>query len=542
MEVKRHLYEIETDIRVLLDESMSAFKPESKSEQYYLDLISKSSDVAAPTEEYIRLLYDTLVYWKMNSRGAKLSPYERFKQSIIRNWQMILDLRGHSLCGSSDKEFEELLKKLRELFDSLELTASGKPKLVTFSKTLHFMLPDLVVPMDNTYTLPFLFRSSQVDLRSFDPFEAALREFRSFSMAHPELTAYLDRASNPNIPKILDNIIIGWIRQRDRKPAVVDLFCGAGGLSEGFRMAGYKVLLGLDMDKHSIETFRKNHKGAKVITEDVRKISAEHIRKMIGNARVDVIVGGPPCQGFSVAGERDPRDPRNSLFMEFIRIVGGLRPEWVVMENVPGILTMRTEAGELVKDILTREFERIGYRVDYRILMAADYGVPQKRRRVFFMATRTNKPIIFPSPTHSSHPSRVLSGEDQKKWVGVGEILFRENEVEPRYFHSERMISGFLKRKEMNRSLGNGFGWQILRMDEPSYTISARYWKDGGDAIVRYDDHRIRMLTEREAARVQSFPDSYLFTGPRKEIYRQIGNAVPPLLAKALALQLKKAL
>ena len=478
----------------------------------------------------------------MNSRGAKLSPYEEFKRSIIQNWQKILELRGHSLSEANDREFEELLKKLRELFDSLELTASGKPKLVTFSKALHFMLPDLAVPMDRTYTLRFFFGSSAVDLRSFDPFEAALREFRSFSTAHPELAGYVDQVSNPSIPKILDNIIIGWMRQKDGKPAVVDLFCGAGGLSEGFRLAGYNVLLGLDMDKYSIETYRKNHRGAKVITEDVRKISAEYIGRMIGNAKVDVIVGGPPCQGFSVAGERDPKDPRNSLFMEFIRIVGGLRPEWVIMENVPGILTMRTEAGELVKDILTREFERIGYRVDYRILMAADYGVPQKRRRVFFMSTRTNKPIVFPSPTHSSHPSRVLSGEDQKKWVGVGEILFKENEVEPRYFHSERMISGFLKRKEMNRSLGNGFGWQILRMDEPSYTISARYWKDGGDAIVKYDDHRIRMLTEREAARVQSFPDSYIFTGPRKEIYRQIGNAVPPLLAKALAMQLKKVL
>lgn len=446
------------------------------------------------------------------------------------------------MSEANDRKFEELLKKLRKLFDLLELTAPEKPKLVTFSKALHFMVPDLVVPMDNTYTLEFFFRSSAVDPRSFDPFEAALREFRSFSLAHPELAGFVDQLSNPNIPKILDNIIIGWIKQKNRKPTVVDLFCGAGGLSEGFRLAGYRVLLGLDIDRYSIETYRKNHKKAKVVTDDVRKVSAESVREMIANNPVDVVAGGPPCQGFSVAGERDPKDPRNSLFMEFIRIVAGLKPKWVLMENVPGILTMKTESGTLVKDILLSEFDKIGYRVDYSILMAADYGVPQKRRRVFFMATRTDKPIVFPSQTHSSHPSRVLAGEDQKKWIGVGEVLFRENEVESRYFHSERMISGFLKRKEVNKSLGNGFGWQILRLDEPSYTISARYWKDGGDAIVKYDDHRIRMLTEREAARVQSFPDTYVFTGPRKEIYRQIGNAVPPLLAKALALQLKTVL
>lgn len=331
-------------------------------------------------------------------------------------------------------------------------------------------------------------------------------------------------------------------KKTNSKPTVVDLFCGAGGLSEGFRMAGYKVILGIDFDRHSIDTFKKNNKGTKVINDDIKKVDIENIKKLIGNKHVDVVVGGPPCQGFSVAGSRDPNDPRNSLFMEFVRIVHGLQPKWVVMENVPGILTMKTARGEYVKDILKKEFERSGYKVKSQILLASDYGVPEKRRRVFFIATRTQNSIVFPLPTHSSKPKKLLDGTVQKKWIGVGEVLLKEDQVDKRYFHTEKMIAGFKRRKEENSKSGNGFGWQILKMEEPSYTISARYWKDGSDAIVRYSDDKVRMLTEREAARIQSFPDDFIFVGPRKEIYRQIGNAVPPLLAKALAEQVKKTL
>ena len=328
--------------------------------------------------------------------------------------------------------------------------------------------------------------------------------------------------------------------KNNSKPTVVDLFCGAGGLSEGFRMAGYKILLGTDIDKYAISTFKKNNKRAKTISEDIRTVSGEKIKELLADQKVDVVVGGPPCQGFSNAGMRDPNDPRNSLFMEFVRIVGTLRPEWIVMENVPGILTMKTSSGELVKDIILKEFDRIGYKVKTKILLAADYGVPQKRRRVIFLGTRTGNQITFPLETYSNRPKKLLNGIVQKKWIGVGNLL--EKKVDKKYYHTARMIEGFKRRKAENEASGNGFGWQILDMAEPSYTISARYWKDGSDAIVQYSENKARMLTEREVARIQSFPDDYQFVGPKREVYRQIGNAVPCLLAKALAIEIKSKL
>jgi DNA (cytosine-5)-methyltransferase 1 len=320
-----------------------------------------------------------------------------------------------------------------------------------------------------------------------------------------------------------------------RRPIVIDLFCGAGGLSKGFEMAGFKILAGLDNDKWSIQTFKKNHKRAKIINEDIRKVSGEDIEKLIKTKNVDVIAGGPPCQGFSIAGRRDPKDPRNSLFMEFIKIVNYFKPEWVVMENVLGIKSMKTEKSEAVVDIIKNEFGKIGYDVVWKTLNSADYGVPQKRRRVFFMAHKDGKEISFPVESHSKNPQRRIDGSLIERWVPVSNVLLNESEIGKNYFHTPKMIEGFRRRKQRNIENKKGFGWQILRMNEPSYTISARYWKDGSEALVMYSPERIRMLTERECARIQSFPDDFIFLGPKKEVYKQIGNAVPPLLSKAIA-------
>jgi len=325
-----------------------------------------------------------------------------------------------------------------------------------------------------------------------------------------------------------------------KKPTVIDLFCGAGGLSTGFEMAGYRVLLGIDNCKACVETFQKNHKGAKVMQEDIRGIDSEKVMNLIDGAVVDVIVGGPPCQGFSVAGERDPNDPRNSLFREFVRIVKNVGPKWFVMENVTGLLVSKTTSGEDVSTIITGEFTRIGYEVEKRVLMSADYGVPQKRKRVIFIGTNTGIPINFPQPTHAEKPYVTLEGNYVERWVPVSKVVLDENNVGKSYFHSQKMIKGFVERKKKHLANGNGFGWQILKMDKPSYTISARYWKDGGDALIMYTPEKVRMLTELECARIQSFPDYYQFMGNKKERYQQIGNAVPPLLGKAIASNLAK--
>lgn len=310
---------------------------------------------------------------------------------------------------------------------------------------------------------------------------------------------------------------------------VIDLFSGAGGLSTGFRMAGFNVILGIDNIPIFCETFEKNdHKS---ICKDIRKVSIEEIKREIGNKKVDVVVGGPPCQGFSMAGRRDSKDPRNSLFMEFVRIVEELKPKFFVMENVLGILTMKTTENKFVKDIIFSEFKRIGYDVKAQKLLASDYGVPQKRRRVIFIGTKTGKKITFPQPTHS-----------KENWVPVSKVLLPKENVDKIFFHGPKMIEGFFRRLENNKKKGCGWGAQFLRLNEPSFTISARYWKDGADALVKYSNKEIRMLTPEECASIQTFPKDYIWCGSKREIYTQIGNAVPCLLGKAIAEEIKKSL
>jgi DNA (cytosine-5)-methyltransferase 1 len=200
---------------------------------------------------------------------------------------------------------------------------------------------------------------------------------------------------------------------------------------------------------------------------------------------------------------------------------------------------------EPVTQLIESEFRKIGYSVKYNLLNAADYGVPQKRQRVIFIGSKNERDIKFPQPTHMKNPpsNYTLDGKKLKKWVPVSSILFdKESGDVERYFHSQRMIDGFRRREKIHKKFGNGFGWQILRPDEPSFTISARYWKDGSDALVKYSDDEIRMLTERECARIQSFPDTFEFAGSKRDVYTQIGNAVPPLLAKAVAKEIMKSL
>jgi DNA (cytosine-5)-methyltransferase 1 len=214
------------------------------------------------------------------------------------------------------------------------------------------------------------------------------------------------------------------------------------------------------------------------------------------------------------------------------------------MENVPGILSMKTASGEDVKNIICDEFKKLGYKIKGpEILLAADYGVPQKRKRVFFTGTKFEKSFYFPpQQTHIKNSILPIIKPKPKQWVGVGKILLPKSQVEKSFFHSPKMIAGFISRREKNRAKGNGFGWQILTPENPSYTVSARYWKDGSDALVKYPDSSIRMLTPLECARIQSFKDSFKFCGSKRDIYTQIGNAVPPLLARAIAKEIKKLL
>jgi DNA (cytosine-5)-methyltransferase 1 len=301
-------------------------------------------------------------------------------------------------------------------------------------------------------------------------------------------------------------------------PTAVDLFSGAGGLTWGFRE--YNILFGVEHDKYAAETYSENFVHP-MLNSDIRSLDADALARLYG--KCDVVFGGPPCQGFSMAGRRDNKDPRNSLFMDYLRFVKAFEPQFFVLENVPGILTMKTASGTLVTDILKEETEKLGYKLKWKKLYAPDYGVPQKRRRVIFLGWKNTEPS-FPEPSC-----------DKNTYVPSSSLLIPREEVPSKYFHSQKMIDGFYARLRKNKESGKGFGAQFIRENEPCYTISARYYKDGCDALVRYSDTEIRKLTEKEVARVQTFPDNFVFPCSSKETYKQIGNAVPCKLGEAIA-------
>src|SRR3989338_2092163 len=319
---------------------------------------------------------------------------------------------------------------------------------------------------------------------------------------------------------------------------VLDLFCGAGGLSTGFSKAGFNVLLGIDSNQRAIETFTSNNISSQAICGDMTLITTQEIINKIGNEEIDVIIGGPPCQGFSMAGKRRPNDPRNSLFMEYFRLVKEIRPKVFVMENVKGLLSMKNDKGEKVIEIILNEFRRLeDYIVNLYEVNTADYGVPQRRKRIFIIGTKRNYSFLFPTPTHAKEPTGNLN-----KWMGIRNIIIDKDKVPKEYFYSKKLIRGFLRRERENKKRGVGFGWQINNLDNPSYTLSARYWKDGAESLIKYSPKRIRMLTPEECAAVQSFPKEYQFKGSKREVYTQIGNAVPPLMAEKIAQSIKDCL
>ena len=299
---------------------------------------------------------------------------------------------------------------------------------------------------------------------------------------------------------------------------VLDLFCGCGGMTKGLCDAGLNVIAGIDIWNKAIENYNKNfkHKG---YCEDLTKLKPERFNELYNkeNKIVDVIVGGPPCQSFSIAGKRDVNDPRNSLFMEYVRYLEYYKPKAFIMENVIGILSKKNESGEKVIDIIMNELNK-NYECIITKLYASDFEVPQNRRRTIIIGIRKDLKI------YPKEPELVIKNVQNR--IPVSAILIEKSKVEKSNFLSKKAIDGINAKKEKSKQKGNGFGAQFLKLDKPSYTIPARYWKDGYDALVRYNDEEIRRLTILELKRVQSFPDDYILEGSKKEIIMQIGNAV----------------
>jgi len=299
---------------------------------------------------------------------------------------------------------------------------------------------------------------------------------------------------------------------------VIDLFCGCGGMSKGLTDAGLNIIAGIDIWDKAVENYNKNF-DHKAYCEDLTKLPPEKYNELYNkdNKQIDILVGGPPCQSFSIAGKRDKNDPRNALFMEYVKYLDYFNPKAFIMENVIGMLSKKTANGENVIDIIMEQLNR-NYNCIINKLYASDFEVPQNRRRTIIIGIRKDLNIIPKEP----EPIIKLV----KDRIPVKTILLPKEQIDKKYYLSEKALAGIENKKGINKEKGFGFGAQMLDFDKPSYTIPARYWKDGYDALVKYNDKEIRRLTIMELKRIQSFPDNYIIDGSNKDVIMQIGNAV----------------
>ena len=342
------------------------------------------------------------------------------------------------------------------------------------------------------------------------------------------------------------------------KPTMIDLFSGVGGLSLGFEMAGFEVVLANEYDSSIAEAYVKNRPNAKMIVNDITKLPIDSTFSPYKN-KVDLIVGGPPCQGFSQKGKRKTiHDERNFLFRYYYEVVSLVKPTYFVMENVPNLLT--AENGYFKKEI-TELFESLGYTISSDVLNAADFGVPQNRKRAVIIGKLGGKAIELPTPTEEkvtiwdaiSDLAYLNSGEGeekqsykyepqsqyQRKLRENSDYLYNHVATKHSDLALERlklippnMGKEVLPPEHRTKSIYSGT-WSRMLKDDVSVTITTRFdTPSSGRFTHPFLD---RAITVREAARIQSFPDSFVFYGNKGSQMKQVGNAVPPLLAKAIA-------
>jgi DNA (cytosine-5)-methyltransferase 1 len=372
------------------------------------------------------------------------------------------------------------------------------------------------------------------------------------------------------------------------KLRVGDLFCGTGGFSYGFSQTGhFEVVLGLDIRQSSVETFKTNHSNAIVICDDIRNVHIAAVAEQLGKGAesLDVLIGGPPCQGFSsIRPYRsiNENDQRNTLFEQFVLYIGFFRPRFVVFENVVGLL--HHKQGQTLSSI-KEAVEALGYAVDYRVLNAVAYGVPQKRERVILVGRRDSKAApLFPEPTHESNGRSMAKGSrivplplfskslqpaltlrdaisDLPPIEPSGSADTYNAEVAPSDYakarrrgcaeltmhsstrHTSRMLE-IIRLAGTNRwalpdgmtTSGFSSSYSRLSYDEPSTTLTVNFVHPASNRCIH--PAQDRALTPREGARIQSFDDDFVFRGSRTEIVKQIGEAVPPLLGSAIATSL----
>ncbi|MBR1478789.1 MAG: DNA (cytosine-5-)-methyltransferase [Lachnospiraceae bacterium] len=325
----------------------------------------------------------------------------------------------------------------------------------------------------------------------------------------------------------------------------IDLFCGAGGLSLGFDSAHFENVFAVEYNADFAKTYARNFPKHNLIIDDIRNIDNNRIKELVGNNEVDVIIGGPPCQGFSIAGNIGRTfidDERNKLFKEFVRFVAYVKPRMFVMENVAAMATHLK--GKTIKTII-KAFENAGcgYRVKYEVLNSANYGIAQERRRIVVVGIRSDiaSEFSYPKKTDEVIPIKAVIDDLPKLESGQGSEIPNHTAMK----HSVQMLEkmSYVKdggnRMDIPKELRPKSGdiRKYIRYDstKPSVCVTGDMRK-----IFHYEQNRA--LTARELARIQSFPDDFVFEGTSIQIQQQIGNAVPPKLAYQIALKVEEAL
>lgn len=308
----------------------------------------------------------------------------------------------------------------------------------------------------------------------------------------------------------------------------IDLFAGAGGLSQGFKQAGFNKIMSVEIDKDASNTIRRNFPESYHFEGLIEDLSDDKIKKIIGKKTIHVVCGGPPCQGFSVAGLRNPHDPRNQLFKEFVRVVSVVKPWFVILENVPGILTMQN--GDVYKEIL-RQFASAGYKnMSIRILEAATFGAPQLRTRAVLIGNRFGLENPYPKVQFAKETYRSIESamDDLKDHPRDASINHEWTDHSKKF---EERIAKVPPGGSLYETFRDAYKRQYTGV--PSMTAKENH----GGTHIHYEKNRV--LSARELARLQTFPDDFIFEGTMKRAYWQIGNAVPCILAKNIALALK---
>lgn len=371
-------------------------------------------------------------------------------------------------------------------------------------------------------------------------------------------------------------------KKRTPKFTSIELFAGAGGMSEGFSQAGFEVAVATDFNPDCAETHKFNHPNTPFIHDSIENLSYKDLLQASGikEGDLDVMAGGPPCQGFSInAPKRNIGDPRNALFKHYVRLVSNIRPRFVVLENVPGMLSF--EEGKVALEIV-RSFKEIGYTMEFKILYAPDFGVPQERRRVFFIGNRLGLPITFPKPSYFSRDA-ILKPTYITVEEAIGDLPEPGDDDEPLPYPEDATVApyaiglrkgsnlifnhcrGVLGKKNLNRIkyIPQGGSWRDIpvnllpegmkrakRSDHTKRYGRLHPKRLASTILTKCDPHwgayihpkSDRILSAREAARFQGFPDKYRFLGKKASQYAQVGNAVPVPLARAVASLIKKAL